>query len=47
MPPLFKYGLFYTSLYACIDHELLSNLVYEAIRQRSDLMFHLPPVRRP
>src|SRR5699024_5473813 len=26
--------------------ELLSNLVYEAIRRRSDLMLHLPPVRR-
>jgi hypothetical protein len=26
--------------------ELLSNLVYAAIRQRSELMPHLPPARR-
>ena len=26
--------------------ELLSNVVYEAIRQRSDLTLHLPPARR-
>ena len=29
-----------------VSEELLSNLVYEDIRRRSDLMLHLPPVRR-
>lgn len=35
-----------TSSLTPIMQELLSNLVYEAIRQRSDLMLHLLPVRR-
>jgi len=29
-----------------VDLELLSNVVYETIRQRSDLTLHLPPARR-
>ena len=35
-----------STIWSFIPGELLSNLVYEAIRQRSDLMLHLPPVRR-
>ncbi len=33
MPPLFKYGLFYTSLYACIDHTsiLYGNFPYNKL----------------